>query len=500
MGFFDKLKVYFNQQAPALPLAPAKAWYSQEGYEAATFTRDRGYIQTPGTESMVNPSEFTRSEITRMSRYLINNYPLAERIASLVEIYGIGAGISANASTTDPDFNKLATDAFSNWAGNVFCTADNEMSFYEAQKVIVRELLICGEVFIVLIKTQSGYPQVMLVNSENVTTSGKDGDDSIDGIYFSDYGKALAYNVLTGTSFQKVSADNVIHIKRVKNIGQKRGLGMFASSLNAMRDHKDMHNLIKKSLKTQLSMAVVVTKKVLDAEEGITGNLYPADLNGIPTTAPTNSGLERVYGASVKYMQEGEDVKLLASEHPSANVTEFLELIMRDVCLSVSLPYEFVVNPDKLNGTAVRFSISDAAAFFGSLQTLLIDNALNRIYGWVIASFMKAGKLPVPQENALPWDVTYTCPCSITVDQGRMSNAEIALLQAGLLNREMYFSARGKDWKKETDQLIAESKYLIEQAQTNGIPLPIVLPLKPGTAPADTQADTQLPDHTEEAA
>ena len=80
-----------------------------------------------------------------------------------------------------------------------------------------------------------------------------------------------------------------------------------------------------------------------------------------------------------------------------------------------------------------------------------------------------------------------------------MDNSAINLLQAGLLNREAYWSERGKDWKQETDQLIAETKYLMEQAEANGIPLPLLAPLKPGTAPADTQADTQLPDKGGEA-
>jgi capsid protein len=497
MGFLDNLKLLFKRQAA--PLAPAKAWYSTDGYEAATYTRNRSYIQTPGTEAMVNPSEFTRSEITRMSRFLINNYPLAERIASICEIYGVGAGISANAATTDPLFNNLATDAFSNWAGNVFATGDNEMNFYEAQKVIARELLICAELFIVLIKTAKGYPQITLVNSENVKHSGDASDDSVDGIFFDAYGKAIAYNVFLGNRFQKISADNVIHLKRVKNIGQKRGVGMFASSLNCMRDHKDMQLLIKKGLRAQLNQAVVVTKKVADAESGIASGLIPVDLNNFPTTQPTNTGLERALGGTVNYMQEGEAVQLLASEHPTENVLAFLESVMKDVCLSISLPYGFVVNPDSLNGTGIRFAISDASAFFGTLQTIIIDGALNRIYSWVIASFIKNGTLPAPANSALPWEVTFRGPCSVTVDQGRMSNSEIALLQAGLLNRENYWSARGKDWKKEEDQLIKEVKYIIEQAAANGIPLPILLPLKPGTAPADTQADTQLPDKTEAA-
>lgn len=470
MGFFN----FFKRTKD---VAPAKrAYVAVDGFEAASFTRDRAFIITPGSDSMINPSEFTRHEITRMSRYLINNYPLAERIASLCEIYGVGAGIAANAATKDAEFNGAATFAFSNWADSPFSTSDNELSFYEAQRCMARELLITGEVFVVLEKAGTGYPQLHLVSSEKVRHSGSPDDTSVDGIYFDSNGRAVAYNIFTGSTFQKVESGNVIHLKRVKNVGQRRGVGMFASALNAMRDHKDMHILIKKSLKTHLAMAAIVRKKVPDAESGIAQGITPVDANTLPTTAKANRGLERVFGGHVAYMQEGEDVDLITSEHPTANILAFLELIMRDVCLSVSLPYEFVVNPDKLTGTGVRFALSDAAFFFQTLQNILIDGALNRIYSWVVASFIKLGKLAPPTGDELPWDVTYTRPCSLTVDQGRMSNAEIALLQAGLINREMYFSARGRDWQKEADQLLAETRYMMMKAAELGIPLSLVLP------------------------
>lgn len=469
-----------------------QAWYANDGFEASTVSRDRSYIQTPVTESMVNPSEFTRHEITRMSRYLINNYPLAERIASLCEIYGIGAGISANSSTKDAAFNLAATDLFSQWADSSLCTSDHELNFYEAQRVIARELLICGEVFIVLQNTDKGFPQLMLVKSEQVRNSGVKDDDSLEGIYFDDYGKATAYNVDTGRGFEKFDSSNVIHLKRVKNIGQKRGVGMFASSLNAMRDHKDMHILIKKAMKTHLALAVHVKKNHLGAEGGgIADGLFRVDANSIPTTAPTNKGLERVFGGQVIYGQEGDEIELLASEHPGPNIVEFLEQIMRDVCMSVSLPYEFVVNADKLTGTGVRFAITDAAFFFQTLQNVIIDGALNRIWYYVCSVFIKYNKLAPPANQELPSSVGYTRPCSLTVDQGRMNLADIASLQAGLTNREIYYSARGRDWKKEADQWFAEMVYLKEQAEKLGIPLALVLQMKQGAPSLPEPVDKQ---------
>jgi len=487
MRLFDKVKVLFNKVSGA-----PRAWFATDGYEAATYSRDRSFLLTPDTDSMTNPSSFTRQEISRLSRYLINNVPVAERIASLCEIYGVGAGISANAATTDAAFNAEATKQFGIWADSSFASSDHEANFYDMQRIIARELLIAGEVFAILSNTAKGYPQVMLVKSEHVENSGETGDDSVDGIFFDDYGRATAYMVKVGAGYQKFDASNVVHIKRVKNVGAKRGVGYFSSSCNALRDHRDMLVLIKKALKIQLTTAAFVKKNTLGAGAGLGNDIFPVDGNILPTTQATNRGLERIYGANVVYGLEGEEIDLLATEHPSENVAAFLEKLLRDVCLSVSLPYDFVISAEKLAGTGVRFAINDASFFFSGLQNIMIDGGLNRIYHYVISCLIKAKTLAPPANGELPSGVSWTRPISLTVDQGRMSVADIASLEAGLTTRELFYSARGLDWKKCADQWISEAVYLKEQADKNGIPLSLVF--TPGKTPIEPGALTSSND------
>jgi len=448
-----------------------KAELATGGFEAAAYTKNRSWIYDTTSDESVNPPTYARTKIVSLTRYLVNNYSLCERILSVSEIYGVGPGLSANATTKDPDFNTANTEAFDNWASSCFCSANNQYNLYEMQKLIVRELIIAGEVFIVLVKSPSGYPQLMLVPTESVKHSGEQSDDSIDGLYLDPFSKVIAYNIFTGKNYQKVDASNVIHLMRHKQIGQLRGIGSFAASLNSLRDHKDLIVLEKKAVKVHSALAAVVKKQSGEAgPTGLFGDPQPASVTGIVATSPVNSniGLEKAFGGNVVYTEPNEQVDLLTSKRSTEGFMNFLELLLRDVCLNLSIPYEFLVDAKSLTGVGVRFVLSDAAFFFSNLQNILIDGAMQRIYGWVTASFINDKKVQAPNGD-LPYAVSWTKPISITIDPSRASNADIALMQNSMTTFETYYSARGKNWVHELRQHALEEQYLNQLSEETGV-------------------------------
>jgi capsid protein len=338
------------------------------------------------------------------------------------------------------------------------------------QKLIAREYVLAGEVFIVLVKSLGGYPQLMLVSSEQVRHSGRKDDDSIDGIFVDAYGKATAYGIHTGAVWQKVDASNVIHLARHKNIGQLRGIGTFASSLNSMRDHKDVMLLEKKAQKAHSMMTLAFYRKGGEVSEGFMGGGTPVNASGVATTAASNKRLMNPTGGATVILDEGEKVEMLSGDRTTEGFARFVEMLMGEVCLSVSIPYSFLVSPDKLTGTGIRFALTDADNYFSSLQEKILDGAMNRIYGWVVLSLIQSGKLAAPAKGTgYGWEVSWSRPQKITVDTQRATNADIALLQNSLLSFEGYYSARGKDWKAELRQRAAEESFLNELADETGV-------------------------------
>jgi len=487
---FNSLKAVLTKPLFQKNHAPGQkqAQYAIGGLEAAAYTKDRSFIWYDDDSANAYKDTYARQEVVRLTRYLVNNYPLFERVLSVAEVYAVGSGIVANAATIDDAFNETATAYMDGWADNAFCSNNQQYNFYEMQKLIIRELLIAGEVFIVLTKTPSGYPQLMLVPTENVRHSGDALDDSINGLYDDKFGKVTAYNIWTGSTSQKVDASNVIHLMRHKQIGQLRGLGAFTAVLNSARDHKDMLILEKKAIKVHSSLAAVVTKNDGRGQpQGLTGTLVPnPQLNPIGGTPlpTTNRGLEYAFAGNVAYMQKDEDIKLLAGNRSTEGFKSFLEVLLREVCLTLSIPYEFLVNSEKLTGPGIRFIIGDAAFFFNHLQNILIDGALNRIYGWVVASAINDGELTT-SKGCLPFAVSWTTPIQVTIDQQRVSNIEISLVQNSMLTLEGYYSARGKDWKKEVTQRAKEEAFLNALAKETGVDINRLRTLQAGAAMLD---------------
>ena len=489
------LKEFFNKfigsdNKAVNPILKPKAAIAYGGYEAAAnFSRDRSYLWTFDSYGYSDENSTARTQVARYARYLVDNFSYLGRILSVSETYAVGSGIVANAATGNDAFDAANTSLFDKWADNKYSSNNARLTFYEMQKLIVKELLTVGEIFIVLVKSPSGYPQLMLVRSEDVKASDKPNDDSINGLYVDAFGKVTAYNIYTDPAndvFQKVEAENVIHLMLHTKVGQLRGISPFVASQLSIRDYKDLINAEKKAVKIHSALTAVVTRTTGNAaSDAVFGNIAQGtgyDVSTEPTPGTSNIGLERAFAGNVVYAEPGEKVELLAGSRSTEGFRAFLEVLLREVCGNISLPYEFIINADKLNGTAMRFVIADAAAFFNNLQNILIDGLLNRVYGWVTSSFINNGQIEMPSKAFVPWAVSWTKPISITVDQTRVSNTEISLLQNGLLTYESYYSARGKDWKQELTQRAKEEQFLDALSKQTGVDINRLRTLTQGAA------------------
>ena len=139
----ELLNIFRKQKAATVPTG---------GLEGATrYTSDRSYLYSDNNQSEI--TTYARTEVLSMTRYLVNNFSVMERILTLCESYAVNNGILAQAATTDAVFNDAATKYFDKWASTQFCSVTNEVNLYDIQKLIIRELLIAVEIFLVLSKS-----------------------------------------------------------------------------------------------------------------------------------------------------------------------------------------------------------------------------------------------------------------------------------------------------------------------------------------------------------
>ena len=127
-------------------------------FESAIVSPSRG---NPNT---INPSDakielpaYTRTELVRKARYLEKNSGHIKGILRDLKVYGIGKGIYPSAKSDNHEWNKEAENFFFRWARH--CGITNRYSWHECQAMILRSLVVDGEVFVIKTFNSFGVPK-----------------------------------------------------------------------------------------------------------------------------------------------------------------------------------------------------------------------------------------------------------------------------------------------------------------------------------------------------
>jgi len=453
-----------------------KSSYAVSGSESATFTKDRSIIYRTSYNDTVNPTTYTQSEVNSLARYMVSNDALVTRLLNVTSIYSIGTGLIPNATTGNEEFDIKANEAFDNWGSSVFCDASNHQNLWEMQHTITKELLLTGNVYIVLSKSKSGFPQIQLFAAESCKNSGKPDDKSIDGINYNESGVAISY-VIDGNI---IDAANVIHLVKGNDfVGAKKGKSAFYCCMNDIRDWKNLLEAEILSCKLHANVALQIARNSNDNAQGAFGEDLLGEQKAQKDIATPNPIAEKIYKGAVLYTDENEKINLLASERTSEGFVRTNEILLRKICMAVGCPYEFIYNSEKLSGTSVRLVLQDFAYYVRSYQDTLLEGMMQRLYAWVIASLIKDGKLP-KQDNY--WKVKFVRPMLPTVDAGRQNTSTVLLMQNGLLNLDTYYSQLGLNWKDEIKERVNEISYMKKLCEETGIDLNLLLTLQAGSS------------------
>ena len=142
--------------------------------------------------------------------------------------------------TYDDVFNVKAEDAWDLWAEK--CDPAMKRSWYEYQRLIMREKLVGGEVILVASTPADGRPipfAVEVLQSERLAMkdeSSRDGGKIVQGVQFDASQKITAYwlypnhpydGTLVSGDARPIPAERVIHFFEEEEAGQVRGLTKF---------------------------------------------------------------------------------------------------------------------------------------------------------------------------------------------------------------------------------------------------------------------------------
>lgn len=461
-----------------------------QSYDAARPSIARRFpYNASAADSHVDVSSSDRERLLKLSRWCYNNMPFLRGLVCEKARYSTGSGIRPQARSGDEAWDAAAEQYFEQWSR--VADVQGRYTWREMQRLASIAIDRDGEVFFRTTLHPTGYPALQLIlahrvgDSSSVFQPGKPDPRLIDGVVVNEQGRPIFYRHLTGPgdnpdkNYEDIPAQQVIHIGEACQGDEFRYVTPLAPSINHLRDVSDAIGFEKLAIKISSYIALAIKSS----------NPTGTDFFGESSTVTSDTGGELTLeslgsaGGAIPRLNLGEDLIAWNSNRPSQNFRDFCDILMREVCGNVGVPWEFYARPSDAGGAALRAVLVRAQRTFEQRQALLIDRLCSRVWAHVITTGMQKRALP---NNENWFKVDWQRPAAASVDYGREAAANLNDVRAGLRTYAEDYAERGLEWKDALRQRANEAKYLAELAAEFGISPDQIATFSPNPQPALT--------------
>jgi len=428
----------------------------------------------------------TREQLIREARWLYNNIPDVTYVIEHIAQRAIGLGIVAKARTKDAAWNRIAERHFEDRAcGEAWAfDASDSVNFYSAQSLIVRQVALDGDVFTQKLTTGTDGARFRFIGGESVGNTATSPDYSFDGLILDRFGAPRSYRVITDRTagtYQDVPANDMMHIRHVRRIGQPRGISWLHSAVIPAKDKSETKGHVKSQYKAQTQIGYTITSnEALKIGLG-SGKLTNSAGDEITTEALYN-------GSVIARLKPGESIQSFKTEAPGAAFEPLMRDYTADIARAIGVPPEALLLLVGLAGTETRALLEVAQNFLDRIQQMVIDQFCFPVWKYWIWQEIQAGRLPYPGDDW--WRVEWVTPRKITVDNGRDGRLYAQLLDSGYMSWERYCNLHGLDAEAEEDDILAAYVRRKAKCEALGLNLGDVFPAQAETLTQPTQPTT----------
>lgn len=352
------------------------------------------------------------------------------------------------------------------------CEVQNYFSFRHLEKMIIHNLAVDGEVFILKLKgfkNNFRYTLKILDSDsldENLYCELNSGNSIKSGIEFNEWGRPEAYwfykksdsslslvsNSPDPNKYNRVNASEVIHLFIKNDLKQIRGESWFTSvidRLNVLYDYCDLELASSKLEATKKTWLINKDKsfaKISTDEIDSSGNKY----------FNSEVGDHRI-------LKGDWDVKDENLQHPNKSFSSFVVTVLRGISSGLGVSYNNLANDlERVNYSSLRSGALEEIEVWQDLQSYLKDNFHNEIFKDFLEMINLSGKLKLNESQIIkimacvewrsrgyPW-----------VDPLKEVNANILAVNNALKTRTEVLAERGQDFKDTIDRLKFEQDYI----------------------------------------
>ena len=399
------------------------------------------------TLTSVNAHLGSLSTVRHRIAYAVRNQPWLQKGVSVMATNLVGTGIRAQSKHPDEAMRKRLNARFERFADSA--DAASLTDFWGLQGLVARGLVQDGEAFIRLQLAPGPTLILQMIHPDQVDAAlnrDLDGGRRIRaGIELDADGRRLAYHVLAGrpgdpltTRYDTVRVDaaEMMHVFRVEEPGQIRGVPWLASVLLKARDLDEYEDA---QLMRQKCSALIVGVAV--DPQGGTGRFSGTKSNNV-----LESGLEP---GTIKVLPPGFDIKFLEPAAVGEN-SDFMRMQLRAIAAGIGCTYEQLtgdlsnVNYSSLRGGTLEFRSGVDAVRWGTL----VPQFLSPVWRAFIRLCVLDGTIAAADYQRDPDSfaaVSWHPPAWPWVSPSDDFAAEQAAVDAGFKSRSSVINERGED-------------------------------------------------------
>jgi len=443
-------------------------WGGNGAYAGAQNSPARSNVPDFSTEGERILSPESRYQLAKKSNWLHGTSGLFRALDNKPSRYATGTGIIPSAATEDLEWNELADKWFKRMATTEIWDVTRQRNFWSMQVAIVQHMLRDGECFVVLIN-DGKRQRYQLVESAKVGYNPNGSiisdPDIVDGIKYDEYGAPLKYYFKEpGNTFREVDTENVLHIYDSERAGLGRGLPWVYHGVNQGIDIVDLLGLEKRASKVHAAFAATMKTRSGAFGDSSFGKKDKVDPN-----------FEKIFGGNTIHLEPDEEVNLLRSDRPNADLIKLLDYLGRDAVVGAGLSPEFIWDMSEMGGANTRYILADVEILLKVIRRIVIDKFCIHFRRLVLASAMDRGELPICKDPNFD-SATWQTPPSLTVDRGRDGKLNIELVRNGMMSLNQYWSEQGYDPRKMRKQCIREIAEDLDECRESGVPYELYRP------------------------
>lgn len=403
-------------------------------------------------------------------RDLTRNNAYARRFINLAKANTVGdrgVTLQVKARNDNGSMDNIGNDqieiAWKRWGRLGQCSVDGKVSWVDAQRLFIENLVRDGEVLVRLVK----YPNDFGFAIEFIESDLLDEEYNVQlpnghrirmGVELDQFNRPVAYHLFTshpgdnstmwmGKSYNRIPAEKMIHAFLPERAMQTRGAPWMAS---VIADLKMLHGYREAEL-----IAARVGASKMGFFTSPAGDGFTADDmdNKVP--------IMEAEPATFHQLPAGVEFQQFDPTHPTGAFADFEKAILRGIASGLGVSYTSLANDlEGVSYSSIRQGALEDRDQWKIVQDFLIQHFVEPVYRAFLMSIMEKAVINIPASrfDKFAEATVFRARGFQWVDPLKEMNASVVGLQNGLLSMQDIANQQGRDVEEIFDQIQAEKE------------------------------------------